>query len=75
VVTEDGIYVGRVRLEGGDRSLSELVSDDRAYLGLWGAIHEPSGRQDDFVALHKGTIRYVVQIAAEGTGTAQLAGA
>lgn len=69
VVTEDGGYVGKVKLEGGSRSLSDLVGDGRAYLGVWSAIHESSGREEDFIALHKASVRYVVQLS-EGAATA-----
>jgi hypothetical protein len=62
-VTDDGAYVGRLKLQGKDHSLTDVVADARAYLGLWSVVQEPSGQRDEFVALHKGTIRYVVQLA------------
>ncbi len=72
VETDEGAYVGRVRLEG-HGSLRELVSDDRAYLALWGVTEQRSGRRDDFVALHKGAIRYVVTLSKDEDALARAA--
>jgi hypothetical protein len=60
VETEDGAYVGSLRLDGPLGTLRELVDDDRTYLSLWNATQELTGSREEFVALHKGAIRFVV---------------
>ena len=64
VEMEDGAYVGSLRLDGPRGTLRELVDDDRAYLSLWDATQEATGSRDEFVALHKGAIRFVVLLDA-----------
>jgi hypothetical protein len=65
VETEDGCYLGRVRIESASAALRDVVDDERAYLGLWDTVHTPSGRVDEFVAIHKASIRYVVETGRE----------
>jgi hypothetical protein len=67
VETDDGAYVGSLRLNGPRAPLRELVDDDRAYLALWNATQEPTGSRDEFVAIHKGAIRFVVLLDEDGT--------
>jgi len=62
VVTEDGTYTGSLRLERGRSALRELVDDDRVYLSLWEARREGSPAVEEFLAIHKTSIRYVVVI-------------
>ena len=66
VDTDEGAYVGRVRLDGPAGSLRELVEADRHYLALWSATHESSGGVEEFVAIHKSAIRVVVLLEARG---------
>jgi len=62
VVTEDGTYTGSLRLEKGRSALRELVDDDRVYLSLWAVRREGSPQVEEFIALHKTAIRYVVVV-------------
>jgi hypothetical protein len=66
VDTDEGSYVGSLRLDGPAGSLRELVEADRSYLALWSATHESSGVVEEFVAIHKSTIRLVVLLGARG---------
>jgi hypothetical protein len=66
VDTDEGAYVGSLRLDGPTGGLHELVEDDRSYLALWSATHESSGAVEEFVAIHKSAIRLVVLIGASG---------
>jgi len=66
VDTDEGTYVGNLRLEGPAGSLRELVEGERTYLALWSATHESSGVVEEFVAIHKSTIRLVVLLGASG---------
>jgi hypothetical protein len=75
VETEDGAYVGSLRLDGPRGTLRELVDDDRAYLSLWNATQEATGSRDEFVALHKSAIRFVALLDDEGTARAARKGA
>jgi hypothetical protein len=59
VLTDDGSYLGRLRLEGARTALHDLIADERAYLALWDARREGETRAE-FVAIHKGVIRAVV---------------
>ncbi len=59
VLTDDGSYVGKIRLEGARTALHDLLADDRAYLALWDAAREGEPALE-FVAIHKGVIRAVV---------------
>jgi hypothetical protein len=70
VQTEDAAYVGRLRLEGPQGTLRELIDDDRAYLALWNATEEGTGSQDEYVAILKGAIRSVVLLGADAAGAA-----
>lgn len=65
IETEEGTYVGRLRLEGARGTLRETVDDDRAYLGVWNATEEGSGSPGDFMAIHKGAIRSVVLLGED----------
>ena len=63
VTTDDGVWLGRLRLDAGRSALHELVGDDRAYLSLWDACREDlSGGAEEFLAVHKAAIRCVVVI-------------
>ena len=66
VDTDEGTYVGSLRLDGPSGGLHELVEDDRSYLALWSATHESSGAVEEFVAIHKSAIRVVVLLGASG---------
>lgn len=66
VDTDEGTYVGRLRLDGPAGSLRELVETDRSYLALWSATHDSSGTVEEFVAIHKSAIRLVVLLGASG---------
>lgn len=66
VDTDEGTYVGSVRLDGPAGGLRELVEGDRSYLALWSATHESSGAVEDFVAIHKSAIRLVMLVGASG---------
>lgn len=65
VETDEGAYVGRLRLEGRWGTLRDTVDDGRAYLGVWNATEEGSGSREDFVAIHKGVIRSVVLLGED----------
>ena len=65
IATEDGSYLGLLRLEKGRSALRELIDDDRTYLSLWDARREGTGDVVEFVAIHKATIHYVV-VVGEG---------
>jgi hypothetical protein len=66
VDTDEGTYVGSVRLDGPAGGLRELVEADRSYLALWSATHESSSAVEEFVAIHKSAIRLVVLLGASG---------
>jgi hypothetical protein len=68
VETESGAYVGRLRLDGPRGTLRETVDDDRAYLALWDATEEATGSCEEYVAIHKGGIRYVVLLGEAAAG-------
>jgi hypothetical protein len=59
VLTDDGSYLGRLRLENARTALHDLIADERAYLALWDAKREGEA-EVEFVAIHKGVIRAVV---------------
>ncbi len=65
IATEDGSYLGLLRLDQGRSALRELIDDDRTYLSLWDARREGTGDVAEFVAIHKATIHYVV-VVGEG---------
>lgn len=71
VETQDGSYVGRVRVRAAGEPLRDLLDGAPAYLALWDVLHEPSGAAEGFVAIDKGAIRFVVLIdnPREGLGT------
>jgi hypothetical protein len=62
VQTDEGAYVGSLRLAGGRSALSELVDDGRVYLTLWEAIRDGVPVAEGFVAIHKAAIRCVMVI-------------
>lgn len=62
VETDEGTYIGSLRLNELRPTLHHLLEDGRAYLGLWDARHEPSGVCQEFVVLHKSTIRQVATL-------------
>lgn len=72
VETDEGAYMGRVRLDGSRGTIRELIDDERAYLAVWDATEEPAGTRDDFVAIHKGAIRYVVVLGRNAEPGAQM---
>ena len=68
VTTDDGVWLGRLRLDAGRSALHELVGDDRAYLSLWDACREDlPGDAEEFLAVHKAAIRCVVVIGDDAT--------
>jgi hypothetical protein len=54
----------------GRSALHELVGDDRAYLSLWNARREGVPGDEEFLAVHKAAIQYVVVIGEDDTGLA-----
>ncbi|HXK12582.1 MAG TPA: hypothetical protein VMT70_23300 [Vicinamibacteria bacterium] len=59
VHTDEGVYVGSLRLSGSRSALSELIDTGRHYLTLWDAAREDEPVKEGFVALHKAAIRLV----------------
>jgi hypothetical protein len=74
VETEEGAYVGRLRLEGARGTLRQTIDDDRAYLGVWNATEEGSGFREEFMAIHKGAIRSVVLLGEDDVEAAPAEG-
>jgi hypothetical protein len=70
VETDEGTYLGSLRLNGLRPTLHDALEDGRTYLALWDAHHEASGACQDFAVIHKGTIR---QVALLGRATAPAA--
>jgi len=66
VEMESGAYEGRLRFDGPRGTLRETVEDARAYLSLWDAVDVVTGTRDEHVAIHKGTIRWVVVLGEAG---------
>jgi hypothetical protein len=62
VQTDEGAYVGSLRLAGRRSALSELLDDGRVYLTLWEATRDGMPVAQGFVAIHKAAIRCVVVI-------------
>jgi hypothetical protein len=62
VVTEDAVYVGRLRLARARPGLHEALSDGRAYVTLSDVTCPGSGTVEECVALHKGSIQSVVAL-------------
>ncbi len=60
VETDDGVYVGSVRLAGSAGTLRDLIDDERTHLALWDVAEERSGAREDHLAIHKVAIRCVV---------------
>ncbi len=60
IATDEGCYLGHVRLEKDRSALNELIDDDRAYLAVWNARREGTGDVVEFLAINKAAIRYVV---------------
>jgi hypothetical protein len=73
VATDEGSYLGQVRLEKGRSALRELIDDDRTYLSVWNARHEGTGDMVEFLAIHKAAIRYVVVDGEEPHSPSQAA--
>ena len=70
IVTEDGSYLGSLRLEPGSSALRQLLDDDRSYLSLWDARREGSAAVEEFLAIHKVAIRYAVVIGHDAVAGA-----
>lgn len=68
--TDAGTLVGSVQLERLRSSLYELLDDDRAYLALWDVTWLCSSQCEEFLAIHKSTIRSVTLEAASGATAA-----
>lgn len=70
VETDNGAFVGNVRLAGPAATLRGLIDDERTYLAVWDVIEERSGAREDHLAIHKAAIRYVLLLgnARERTG-------
>jgi len=62
VQTDEGIYVGSLRLAAGRSALSDLVSGCRVYLTLSEANRDGIPVAEGFVAIHKAAIRSVVVV-------------
>lgn len=60
VHTDEGAYVGNLRLPGGRSALSDLIEDGRVYLTLWEPVRDGMPVAEGFVAIHKAAIRCVV---------------
>ena len=60
VETDNGAFVGSIRLAGPAATLRGLIDDERRYLALWDVIEERSGAREDHLAIHKVAIRYVL---------------
>lgn len=60
VETDDGAYVGSLRLTGPTGTLRGLIDDERTYLALWDTTEERTGASEDHLAIHKVAIRCVV---------------
>jgi hypothetical protein len=69
VHTDDGIYVGSLRLPDGRSALSDRIDDGRVYLTLWEAIRDGLPVAEGFVAIHKAAIRSV-EVLGSGAGPA-----
>lgn len=59
VQTDGEAYVGTLSLGG---SLADILDDGRAYLALRDAVLEGTGSVEEFVAIHKGSIRSVAVV-------------
>jgi hypothetical protein len=59
VETDEGAYVGSLRLDGGTASLRDTLDGRRVYLALWDAVHEASQERHGFLVIHKSAIRQV----------------
>ena len=60
VETDDARYEGCLRMVRRPGGLHDVLNDGRAYLALWDATLDGSLPVEEFVAIHKGTIRSVV---------------
>jgi hypothetical protein len=64
VETDEGAYVGSLRLAGPAGTLRALIDDERTYLALWDVTEERSGAREDHLAIHKVAIRNVVLLGS-----------
>jgi hypothetical protein len=62
VQTDCEAYIGTLSLGG---SLADVLDDGRAYLALRDAVLEDTGSIEDFVAIHKSSIRSVAVVPEE----------
>lgn len=62
VETDVESYVGCLLVARCRGGLDGVLNDDRAYLALWNATLAGSASTEEFVALHKGAIRSVVEL-------------
>lgn len=60
VETDAANYVGSLQLGTHWGGLNDVLNDGRAYLALWEATRDGSSPVEEFLALHKATIRSVV---------------
>jgi len=70
VQTDDGPYVGSVQLDSSRhslRALRELVEEERVYLGLWDVTREGSTGTDEYLAIHKRAVRFVMVLGPAAT--------
>ena len=68
VETDVESYVGWLLVARHRGGLDEVLNDDRAYLPLLDATLAGSTSTEEFVALHKGAIRSVVELGPSGQG-------
>jgi hypothetical protein len=73
VDTDEGAYLGCLRLDGSRSTLHDALDDGRAYLALWEAVHEDSREQRGFLVIHKSAIRQVALLgrAAAPAGSSE----
>jgi hypothetical protein len=62
VVTEDAVYIGRLRLGSSRHGLRGALSDGRVYVTLSDVTSPGSATVEECIALHKGSIRSVVSL-------------
>ena len=70
VQTDEGPYVGSLRLDTSRnslRALRDLIEEERAYLALWEVTREGSDTVEDYMAIHKGAVRFVVLLGPAGS--------
>jgi hypothetical protein len=62
VVTEDDVYIGRLRLASSGSGLRGALGDGRVYVTLSDVTRSGSAAVEECIALHKASIRSVVAL-------------